>query len=185
MITRDHAQEGLSRAYIHAVSAAARVNAALNSEFDYGFDGFFNMVIDRGIDTDRKHHERFINDGYPISFQLKCSWTWTETADHINWNIKTKTYNDLVYRNSSPGGVRAVLILMCLPRNEIDWLAQDEDSLLLRRCCYYQFLTGPLVPNDNSTKLISIPRANVFSPASLLRELEDEKRRKMGMFDDD
>lgn len=184
MITRDHAQEGLSRAYIHAVSAAARVNATLGGEFDYGFDGMFQMVVGRQINTNGIIRNRFVNDGYPIEFQLKCSWTWVESAENITWNIKTKTYNDLVIRNSAPGGVRALLILMCLPTDERTWIYQNEEEILLRRCCYYHFLTGDPVANENSTKAIHIPRGNLFTPAALLMALENEKVRMMGRFND-
>lgn len=183
MITRDHAQEGLSRAYVQAVSAAARVNAQLGDEFDYGFDGTFYPVIDRGFSKGGKHRERFINDGFPIQFQLKCSWKWKDLGEEIQWSIKTKTYNDLAFRNNQQGGVKALLILMCLPnQHESLWLTQSDEHLTLQKCCYYDYINGPQIPNDGSTKTITIPKKNLFTAAALREVLENEKKLKMGLF---
>ena len=142
------------------------------------------MVRGRNFEVGGVRKERFVNDGYPIDFQLKCSWVWSETPQNIRWSIKTKTYNDLVLRNNQVGGVRALLILMCLPEDEHTWVSQREEDLILRRCCYYKFLTGAPESNENSTKLIDIPRANLLTPEALIQELNNEKARMVGQFDD-
>lgn len=182
MITKDHAQEGLSRAYVQAISAAARVNASLNSEFDYGFDGVFYKVIDRGDKDHSSGIKRFINSGYAIDFQLKCSWTWKIEQNHIVWSVKTKTYNDLIFRRDQPGGRAAILILMCLPADERTWILQDEDGMALKKCCYYYRVDGAREQNEKSTKVIKIPCTNVFTPAALIDQLQIEEIRMSGRF---
>ncbi|WP_018066488.1 DUF4365 domain-containing protein [Martelella mediterranea] len=171
-ITKDHAQEGLSRAYVHAVAAAARVNLRMGQEFDYGFDGQFEGVVQRGT--------RHVNDGYPLDFQLKCSWTWKADSSDIIWSIKTKTYNDLVTRE--PEAVGAILVLMCLPPNENDWFAISEESVLLRKCCYFTTLVGPPTSSENSTKQIKIPRTSILNADNLADALAAERTRRRGLF---
>lgn len=181
MLTKDHAQELLSRAYVQAVAAAARVNIKMESAFDYGFDGQFDSVAIRvGQDGDGKPVNRHINEGFPIDFQLKCSWKWTADATDITWSIKTKTYNDLVTRPAE--AVPAILILMCLPPNEADWLTLTEESVLLRKCCYFAKLSGPAAETETSTKQIKIPRTSVLNAANLTSLLAAEKSRRLGMF---
>lgn len=171
-ITKGHAQEGLSRAYVHAVAAAASVNLRMGQEFDYGFDGQFEGVVQRGT--------RHVNDGYPLDFQLKCSWNWTADDSDIAWSIKTKTYNDLVTRE--PEAVGAILVLMCLPSDESEWLAITEDSILFRKCCYFTALSGPSTSTENSTKQIKIPRTNLLNADNLVAALADERSRRKGFF---
>jgi hypothetical protein len=183
LITKDHAQEGLSRAYVQAISAAARVNASLGGEFDYGFDGVFNLVVDRGDEYYSSGIKRFINSGYALDFQLKCSWKWHIKDNHVVWSIKTKTYNDLVFRKDQPGGRAVILILMCLPKDENTWVQQNEDGMALKKCGYYYRIDGSRVHNENSTKTIRIPCANVFTPAALIKELDIEQKRMRGRFE--
>jgi Domain of unknown function (DUF4365) len=171
-ITKDHAQEGLSRAYVHAVAAAARVNLRMGQEFDYGFDGQFEGVVLRGT--------RHINNGYPLDFQLKCSWTWKADSSDIIWSIKTKTYNDLVTRE--PEAVGAILVLMCLPPDENEWLAISEDSILFRKCCYFTQLIGSPTSSEDSTKQIKIPRTSILNAENLTNALAAERTRRRGLF---
>jgi hypothetical protein len=174
MITTAHTQEALSRACIHAVAASAGVNYSLGSEFDYGFDGTFRPVVIR-------NGQRRIESGFPLDFQLKCSWNWAANSTHVSYQLKTKTYNDLVTRE--PSGVGAVLILMCLPEPDADeWVSITEESIVLRKCCYFTTVTGVPIPNENSTKLILIPRTNLLNAISLLEALKAERERRIGAF---
>ena len=170
MITKQHTQESMSRSYIHAIAGRAGVNLLLTREFDYGFDGTFREVIVRG--------GRRVESGFPLDFQLKCTTNWRHEGDLVAYNIETKTYNDLVTRH--PLGVGAVLILLCIPPEEESWVEFSEEAMMLRRCCYYSVLSGDPVPNENSKKRISIPRANVLSADSLRDLISSERNRKVG-----
>ncbi len=170
MITVQHTQESLSRAYIHAISGTAGVNCSIDRSFDYGFDGTFRAVAVRGT--------RRVETSFPLDYQLKCTKNWSHEAENVAYNIETKTYNDFVTRD--PEGLGAVLILLCVPDHQPDWAEFSEDFMTLRRCCYYMLLEGDPVSNENSTKKILIPRANVLTAASLNQLLENERARKMG-----
>lgn len=171
MITKEHAQEALGRAYIHAVAAAAGVNYSLGAEFDYGFDGHFRPVRLRG--------HRIVETGIPLAFQLKCSGSWTMDEENVSYALKSKNYNDLVTR--APEAEGAILILMCLPEEQDQWVTISEEEIVLRRCCYYATLAGDPVPNENSTKTIQIPRSNLLTAENLLVVLEQERIRRSNL----
>jgi hypothetical protein len=173
MITQEHAQEALSRAYIHAVAAKAGVNYVLAKEFDYGFDGHFYPVKLRGA--------RIVESGFSLSFQLKCSINWTANDESVSYALKSKNYNDLVTRE--PDAEAAILILMCLPEDPEEWVTISEDQIILRKCCYFAALEGEPVANENSTKTIQIPRQNLLTAANLTQVLAAERARRTGMFE--
>jgi Domain of unknown function (DUF4365) len=168
MITTQHIQESLSRSYIHAIAGSAGVNLHVGREFDYGFDGTFRPVIIR--------NKRRIESGFPVDFQLKCTKNWSHENDKVAYGIETKTYNDLVTRD--PGGIGAVLILLCVPANQNEWVEISEEYIRLRRCCYYTTISGTPVANEDSTRKILIARANVLTPDALNGLLADERERK-------
>ncbi|RFB90369.1 hypothetical protein B5K11_19950 [Rhizobium leguminosarum bv. trifolii] len=169
MITVQHTQESLSRAYIHAVAGSAGVNCSIDRAFDYGIDGTFRPVAIRG--------NRRIENGFPLDYQLKCTTNWQHEGSDVAYNIKTKTYNDLVGRD--PEGLGVVLLLLCVPEEQNQWAEFTEDFLTLRRCCYYKILSGQTVENEESTRKILIPRANVLTADTLNQLLAEERQRKM------
>jgi hypothetical protein len=183
MISVAHKQEQLSKGYVIATAAAARVNLSIDREHDYGIDGTFRSVVERdiGLRDDGSRIVRLVESGHQVDFQLKCSTTWECRDDKVVWSVKTKTYNDLVTRDAHACSI--VLILMCLPDQRDDWLATGEDALTLRRCCYYAELRGDPVANENSTKIIEIPRANLLTPASVVDLLTREEERKRLLFE--
>lgn len=68
MITLQHIEEGLSRAYVAAV--VARAGAILYTpQFDYGVDGTIARV-------QRIASGRYIEDGVKFDFQLKATTRW-------------------------------------------------------------------------------------------------------------
>ncbi|MFC5353768.1 DUF4365 domain-containing protein [Azospirillum himalayense] len=170
MITKQHTQECLSRAFIHAVAGRAGVNFNLGSAFDYGFDGQFRPVKIR--------NGRRNDSGFPLDFQLKATTDWEHDGGFVVYDLEAKTYNDLVGRE--PAEIGAVLILLCLPKDEAEWLVFQEDRLELRRCCYWERLVG--APTDNvETKRIRIPRTNLLTVESLNAILDHERFRRLGL----
>lgn len=141
----------------------------IGREFDYGFDGTFRpVVITRGT--------RRVESGFPVDFQLKCTKNWSHEDNNVAYSIETKTYNDLVTRD--PNGIGALLILLCVPQDESQWLEVSEDYLKMQRCCYYMALSGSTVANESSKKKILIPRDNLLTPAALNALLIEERLRK-------
>jgi hypothetical protein len=170
MITTQHTQESLSLAYTHAVAGSAGVNLHVDRIFDYGVDGTFRPVILRD--------KRRVESGFPLDFQLKCTKNWSISDSNIVYKIETKTYNDLVTRTDDEIGI--VLLLLCLPSLQSNWVSFCEDNFMLKNCCYYTKLSGRPVSNEKSTKQISIPRKNILDPKSLTTLLSYERSRKTG-----
>lgn len=172
LITRQHAQETLSQAYMHALAAKAGVNLALQPCHDYGVDGAFRPVVSRD--------GRLVDSGFNLEFQLKSTTNWNVEDDtYIVYDLEAKTYNDLASREPEADG--CVLILLCLPDNDALWLESTHDALTLRNCCYWFRIEGPLTDNEARIR-IRIPRQNLLTAESVRQILADEQVRRKGMF---
>ncbi|MEN6350221.1 MAG: DUF4365 domain-containing protein [Syntrophomonas sp.] len=152
MITRQHQQEQLSRAYVNAVTAQAG-HIFEPSTMDYGVDGSLKHVKNR--------NGRRFPSGHVIDIQLKATTTWSEHGDQIIYDLEAKTYNDLIDRFNTPHGTPLILIVLCLPEKDEDWLTVSHEQLILKRSCYWCCLTGEQTDNQQS-KRITIPKANLL-----------------------
>jgi hypothetical protein len=177
MLTTQHIQEDLSRAYIQAVSARAGVNLSLGTlAHDYGVDGTFHQVTIRAyVDKAGEKRQRRLNSGFNLEFQCKASTEWFEEPDAIVYDLEAKTYNDLVQRAATQNATPLVLILMCLPRAEAEWFLLTENHLFLRKCCYWHRLTGSETGNT-SQKRIRIPKAQLLDPTTVVDLLKRVER---------
>ena len=167
MITKQHRQEQLSRAYVHAVTAHAGLIFE-PAAIDYGVDGSIRVV-------QMREGGRLLACGHSIDVQLKATTDWTFDNDDVVYDVEAKTYNDLVDRFNEPRGTPMVLILMCLPKNEVDWLSITADNLILRNCCFWCHIVGARTDNT-ATQRIRIPRSHMFDQASV-GELLDKVRK--------
>src|ERR1700689_3780301 len=98
MLTTQHIQEDLSRAYIQAAAARAGVNLSLGTQaHDYGVDGTFHQVtVRKRVDNDGMLRDLLVNSGFNLEFQCKASKAWIDEPDAIAYDLEAKTYNDLV-----------------------------------------------------------------------------------------
>jgi hypothetical protein len=164
LITREHTQEALSRAYVHALSGRAGLNLELGKTFDYGIDGSFHPVKIR--DGAR------IETGFPVRFQLKASINWRYAGTDVAYDLDARAHRILSERE--PGESLAILILLCLPKDDEHWLTSSETEMYLRHCCYWHRVPGPPTTNTSS-QTIRIPRANLLT-ADALRSIMDAAR---------
>lgn len=135
--------------------------------FDYGVDGRFQPVAMRG--------NRRVASGHTLEFQAKASINWELDNNQIIYDLEAKTYNDMVSR--PPSETTLILILLCLPQDQVDWHASTATETTLRHCCYWHILTGE--PTENTeTKRIFIPSANILTPESLNGLLAAERSRR-------
>lgn len=167
VITKNHRQEDLSRAYALAIGAAAGVLVSLGASHDYGVDGDFRAVARRG--------SRIVATGIGVDFQLKASIRWKKEAETIVYDLEADAYNDLVERTY---GIPLILILLCLPKTEAEWLVCSESRLLLRRACYW-FEPAGVATGNSSTTRIRIPRTNLFDVAALTNRMEAARQREL------
>jgi hypothetical protein len=165
LLTRNHRQEGLCRAYIQAV--AARCGMSWSSpQPDYG--------IDMSLRDIAKLNGSRTESGYTLDVQAKATTRGHIRAHYVHCDIKVATYHAL---RLTVRDTPRILVVLFLPARETDWLAWTEDSLLVRRCAYWISLRDqPPIANRKSVRL-AIPRSNVFSPAGLREIMERIKRR--------
>src|SRR6185437_8663917 len=107
-LTLQHTQETLCMCHIYAVAGMAGINFSINHKFDYGVDGEFRPVIERG--------NRLVMSGFSLDFQAKATVNWTLSNGNIVYDLEAKTYNDIVSRTSEETSL--VLILLCLPKEQ-------------------------------------------------------------------
>jgi hypothetical protein len=166
-ITTQHTQESLCLSHIYALAGMAGVNYAIKKIYDYGVDGQFNTVKERPA--------RKVDSGVPLDFQAKATIKWELKDGHIVYDLEAKTYNDIVERE--PYESTMVLILLCLPKDQVDWHLVETHATTMRHCCYYHLLSGEPTENEN-TKRIFIPEGNVLTPDMLNKLLAFEKARR-------
>jgi len=70
--------------------------------------------------------------------------------------------------------------VLVLPTEENEWVHHSAESLILRRCAYWESLRGrdPIEGSEASTT-IHIPKANIFSPSTLQRLMEQVSREEV------
>jgi hypothetical protein len=158
MITLQHTQEQLSKAFLTATAARAGLNLKWAGGNDYGIDGALHEVDIIG--TER------IESGFSLDVQLKATTRWTSRNGQIIYDLDVRTHNMLVRRALSSGATPAILVLLCLPKNEASWTCFKEPRLILKRCCYWYAISGG--ESDNQTTVrVRVPRENVVTPELL------------------
>lgn len=153
MLPRNQRMELLSRAYVQAVVAQAGGLCASPIP-DYGFDFNIHRV---GL-TDG----RYTDEGAVMHLQLKSTTDapYQEDADAFQYDLDVRTYNHL--RTEGTNAPR-YLVLYRMPTDELLWLSQDREEMLLRHCAYYLSLAGmPETQNPHRIRVF-VPRQQVFS----------------------
>lgn len=98
-----------------------------------------------------------------LEIQVKCTSTEVLFEQEIRYPLKIKNYDDL----RLPCHVPRILVVVVVPDDPRDWLAQTEDELILRRCGYWASLAGRPESSNETKVTVHMPRGNRFSPAAL------------------
>jgi hypothetical protein len=166
VLTRNHRQEALSKAYVHAIAARCGLSSSF-PEYDYGIDVTLRMI--------QRREKHFSDQGAVLDIQLKCTTGASVSNTHVTYDLEVKAYIDLCM----PGVYcPRILVVMVLPRDESLWLDQTEESLTLRSCAYWISLLGRKPTRAKKTIRIAIPRSQVFSVTALRAILDDLQRRR-------
>lgn len=154
MLTRQLKEEELSYVYVHAIAAMA------------GFSCEKVSVDMDGIDIIIRAKGKLSDDSVLLSpsleLQLKATINWKMDKEKLSYRLRAKNYHKLIGRTA----IHRLLVLLCLPKDENDWIEQDEDKLILKKCAYWINLRG-LPAIEQETITIKIPRKNIFSPEML------------------
>ena len=143
-------QEQLSLAYVRAVVFRAGYRLSLPVVDDHGIDGT--------IESDRGGINR-------VDFQLKATTQYEIRCESISYDLRVENYNQLVKGDDLP----RVLILLLMPDDDTQWLAQTVDELCMRRCAYWVDLMGKMPSSNVSTVRVFVPILNMFDQTGLQR----------------
>ena len=166
MMTREHRQEALCRAYVLAVAAQAGLIWSKPTE-DYGIDLSLRSVA--------LENNRWRDAGAQLDLQLKSTTRAIVTETEVVYDLEVDAYNDL-RRVDRP--CPRVLILLVMPTEEALWLNQTPEQLTLRYCAYWMSLRGQPLTTATRTIRIRIPRANLVSVEALTQLLQGVAERK-------
>ena len=153
--------EDLSIAYIQAVCAYASIDLELIRHDGDSTD----IVLKKSL-----YFKEIGRYDTRIDVQLKAtSQKLKETLDNIHYPLKMKNYNDL----RSVGSTRKFLFVMLLPRNKCEWLSQNNEELIMRRCMYWHDLLNAPTPINSDNIMLHLNKEKIVSPDNLLRLLSD------------
>jgi len=158
-LTQNDIESELSYAWLHAVVAHAGASCISA-----------NRTMDaNGIDATLTAWGPFDSGGpleeVDLKIQLKATSIPPVIRDgHLSYFVKdVDRYNDL---RKDTLQVHRLLVVLFLPENMENWLAVDDEQLLLKKCAYWVSLRGAPEPKDTG-KTIHIPQRQRFDPANL------------------
>jgi hypothetical protein len=164
-VTPNQQREELSKAYVAAVAARCGFKLGTWSQDDDCLDVTIGAAGVLGGGT---------LAGPKLDIQLKASSDPGHVhPEHVSWSLSRQHYDILRGKTCSP----RILVVLVLPTDEDEWVHHSADSLILRRCAYWESLHGrePIDGLEESTT-IHIPKTNVFSPSTLQRLMEKVSR---------
>lgn len=158
MLPDSKRKSGLSKAYIHAICYHAGYKVDYTGEDDFGVDLTIKEVKSRPSG-------KFSESGVILNVQLKATANYTETDKEITYELKNKNYNDLADKDVE---TPIILVILLLSKDESDWLDQNTEQLILKRCAYWCSLKGESQKNNEDSKTtIHIDKSRIFSVENL------------------
>ena len=147
-------QEAFSRAYIHAVAAAAG--------FKYS-DG--PLPDDDHVDvTISSRGPMGLIRSPKVDLQAKCKLGAPE-GDPISYVLGVEDYEGLRHLDYA---CPRILVVIFVPHDVGVWAEHSETELMLRYCGYWTCLQGRPARSNKASVTVQIPRTNTFSVAGLM-----------------
>jgi hypothetical protein len=159
-LTDNDIESEISYAYLHAVTSHAGA-ACVPAPRALDANGIDAMITAWGP---------FPGGGYLEEVALNVQLKATKVAPairngFISYFVKgIPRYDDLRKPTVS---VQRILVVMFLPEDSSEWLAIDEEKLLLKRCAYWVCLRGAAVADTATGSTVYIPKTHVFDPTNL------------------
>jgi hypothetical protein len=158
-------KEQFSRAYLQVVAAAAGYRVSIPFPDDDSVDCYVSARGPHG--TVRSPM---------VAIQAKGTATVNRNRDPYAFRLPRKNYDDLRHDDY---GVPRLLVVVLVPHDPRDWLAQSHDDMVARYCGYWMSLCNlPEMPAEQGDVTVHIPRHQVFDVPQLHRimQLIGEKR---------
>jgi hypothetical protein len=167
VITRQHRQELLCRAYVHAIAAQAGLLSS-RPDPDYGIDLSLRKVAVLGS----RHRDTSVQ----VDLQLRSTTRASVTETEVRLDLDVPTYNDL---RASETYCPRILVVLIMPEDEAEWVIQSPSELAIRHCAYWLSLQGYPETSSRSTIRIRIPLTNLFSVESVRTIMQGVEERRM------
>lgn len=162
MLTSQHRQELISRAYVAAIAASVGMNSSTR-DLDYGIDLTLHQVTSR---TSKKTGKtRIVESGLTLDLQIKSTINASIEAECVTYDLDTNCYDDL--RDNSVQTPR-ILVLHVQPSEETQRIQHSREALVIGGCCYWYSLRGAPAVDNTSTIRIRIPIQQQFSQTQLI-----------------
>ena len=154
-LSRGHAQEQFSKAFVMAVASLAGCSAAEPKPDDDSIDWTLSCRL-----PPRRPK---------LDLQVKSTGNASGSEAAIHYPLKRKNYEDLILSDLL---TPRILVLVIVPQAPVDWLLASTDSLILRHCAYWVSLNGQPATTNESTVTVQVPRANLFDVGALIRLMQ-------------
>lgn len=167
MMPENDMKEQLSIAYTKAVCAHGGCLLTQLSDKDYGMDGLIRCI---------ENTQAGFDDVAKIEVQLKGTADYEDIGQNIKYRLKNRNYDILANKNVS---LQRILIVLCLPKEKDQWIAQDADKLIMKKCAYWHYVRGlAQVGKPNSKTTIEISKAHRFTVENLTKMMDRIKKGK-------
>jgi hypothetical protein len=171
VLTTQNIEAELSYAYLHAVASLAGVIC----------EGTGRHSDDAGVDATLRVKGALAEDSVLTSFtvdvQLKATTARpVEQAGQYLFALKMKNYHEL---RSIRTNIPKVLIVLYLPAETGGWLSHSPEALVMRRCAYWLSLRNAPEVDNEASRTVRIPTANVLSSDQLRALLTRFSRREV------
>jgi hypothetical protein len=169
LLTSQHYQESLSRAYLLAIAGRAGFSCSVRN-LDYGIDVTLHEVVK--LTSELTGRTRYVESGVCLDIQVKSTTRAIVDDECIRYDIAVEAYEVL---RTEHVVVPRILVLHVQPVGDAVQLLQTEAALQLGGCCYWMSLKGAPEVVNKRTERISVPRGNVFS-AEMLQAFVNQHR---------
>ena len=107
-----------------------------------------------------------------IDVQLKSTSSPRRLRDGLHFQVDRQLYDTLRDESRS---FPIILAVLELPKERTQWIERTPESLMLRRCLWWDSLTGyPEI--QSGTKVIVIPETQQLDPGALERLMEQTRQ---------
>jgi hypothetical protein len=154
-----HRQDAFSGVYIRAICAVTGCSVEVPS-IDH--DKIDYSVRSRVVGSIRTKPQ--------IDIQAKCQMSGQAVGDPTSYSIDLETYDNL--RDPMVSNPR-ILVLVLVPSNVSEWIAQSDKELVMCHCAYWLSLKGAPASANTTTQTVHFPRKNIFNPAALQAMMSD------------
>ena len=148
LIAPKNRMEQLSVAYVHAIA----------SYCGYGADSVCvdHDSVDMTISSSAGRKPK-------LDIQLKATTQIDDFDTEFSFCLSIKNYNDLRCDTIVP----RILVVLCMPKQQTEWIEHTGDYLKLMKCAYYASLSGMGETENKESVHIKLTKNNLFSPDKL------------------